>query len=498
MKPNDFDLQKGSAKATEKLLVRLEDTSGIDSVSMLKKLTAAWLRHTIKLLNIPMPPRNVQSITFLLASNWLKEKVESQNGCTKKECSSFIAQVGTGEGKSLVIAMMACFAVKSLGKKVHVLENNEGLLQRDHENFKFFFKQMDVTTSCGVYDAEVDIIYLLRKTIEQSYRRRVFEGHVPPFPDTILIVDEVDELIVDGDPNSRYVKEDIEQTAGFSEAVTLISRGAIGGTGHLFQPTRPDNIKAAVWNAAEDACREADRKNEGDDYVVTSDGVEMCKQGKRTGHTSTWLRVLRQRIHGTSATRDSTFFVQNISHMFGQYQAIMGLSGSLGSPCERTFLKEIFRAEFVETPSFLDTCDGVTKGCPTLVTSNNNVSGTVTIHSNENQQFEDAIALATEYQKKVPVVIVCENPIIARFVYDKLQQCASPNNKNQLLLEYDGSNGRMDCGRIVDNATKPIEQDGTSKSWCITVTDYFGGRGHDYRINDEDVDADGGLLMIGK
>ena len=44
---------------------------------------------------------------------------------------AFIAQLATGEGKSIVIAMLAVFMVTIFGKRVHVLENNEGLLERD-------------------------------------------------------------------------------------------------------------------------------------------------------------------------------------------------------------------------------------------------------------------------------------------------------------------------------------------------------------------------------
>ena len=483
MSPQDFDLETGSKETVEKLLVKLEDNSGVDSISMLKNLTAAWIRDRLEVLNVPMPPRNVQSITFLLASHWLKQKVRLQDGCTTHQCSSFIAQVGTGEGKSLVIAMMACYAVKCLNKKVHILENNQGLLQRDYENFKEFYGSMDVSTSCGDYDPTVDVVYLLRREIESSYRKRVFAGHVPPFPDTVLIVDEVDELIVDGDPNSHYVKPDVQRTNGFPEAVSAITRGK----------SKPETIAAEVWKLAKLACSRADQKVEGLDYVIAQDTVVPLRDGRRAQLTYDWLRVLRQRIHGTDATVDSVFFVQNVSHMFSQYQAILGLSGSLGSPSERVFLKQVFRAEFVTVPSFLDTCDGVTKHHPSLVSSNNTVTNTVTIHADETQQFADAIALATGKQQTVPVIVVCENPIIATRLFLLLQQHAS---NCQLLLEHDGSNGRMDYSKIVDNATKPIDQDDGSKSWRVTVTDYFGGRGHDYRINDEDVDADGGLLMI--
>ena len=300
MSPKDFDLRKGSEQATEQLLEDLETTQGIDSVSMLRRLTAAWLRDRLNVLNVPMPPRNVQSITFLLVANWLEKKLAANS------FSSLICQVGTGEGKSLVIAMMAVYAVKALGKKVHVLENNQGLLERDYESFKDFYQSMGVTTSCGAYDANTDICYVLRRTIEHSYRNRVFEGHVPPFPDTILIVDEVDELIVDGKPTSNYVKKDHDRSTGYSEAVTSY-------------PNRPPGIKDSVWNLVSSACKKASTKIEGKDYVVTSsDVVALDGSGRHVSYTFDWLRVLKQRRVGGDASEHTTFFIQNMTHMFSQ------------------------------------------------------------------------------------------------------------------------------------------------------------------------------------
>ena len=50
---------------------------------------------------------------------------------------------------------------------------------------------------------------------------------------------------------------------------------------------------------------------------------------------------------------------------------------------------------------------------------------------------------------------------------------------------------------VVEQSTLPISVD-ARRYWRITVTDYCGGRGHDYRvrISDESVDKAGGLLVI--
>ena len=65
---------------------------------------------------------------------------EQREACAARGVRAAILQMGTGEGKSIVIAMMAIYTVKHLGKRVHVLENNEGLLERDFATYAPFYR----------------------------------------------------------------------------------------------------------------------------------------------------------------------------------------------------------------------------------------------------------------------------------------------------------------------------------------------------------------------
>ena len=84
---------------------------------------------------------------------------------------AFIAQMGTGEGKSIVIAMLAVFMAKLHGLKVHVLENNEGLLERDYAQNLAFFERCGVTcakdtgNAAALSDPAVQVCYCLKKGI---------------------------------------------------------------------------------------------------------------------------------------------------------------------------------------------------------------------------------------------------------------------------------------------------------------------------------------------
>src|SRR5207244_4387866 len=116
-----------------------EISKGIKQVDlkMVYRLTSAWMKIYKQKVLVPLPPRNAQLITLLTVAAWAKGLLHSKNENIGK---ALIAQVGTGEGKSLIIAMTAIYFVKVLGKRVHILENNQGLLEKDVETMTPFYK----------------------------------------------------------------------------------------------------------------------------------------------------------------------------------------------------------------------------------------------------------------------------------------------------------------------------------------------------------------------
>lgn len=84
-----------------------------------------------------------------------------------------------------------------MGLKVHILENNSSLLEKDFAQFKAFYQQQGCTVTTRFVDEDAQITYCLRcdpeggKDMESFYRDGVYKG-VEPFKNTILIVDEVD------------------------------------------------------------------------------------------------------------------------------------------------------------------------------------------------------------------------------------------------------------------------------------------------------------------
>ena len=99
-------------------------------------------------------------------------------GGKKLFVNAFIAQMSTGEGKSIVIAMLATFMCKLHKMKVHVLENNEGLLMRDYATNKPFYDRFGLSSGTDLNDSSLDICYCLKAGINRLFLKKMTEGRL--------------------------------------------------------------------------------------------------------------------------------------------------------------------------------------------------------------------------------------------------------------------------------------------------------------------------------
>jgi hypothetical protein len=325
-------------------------------MQLMARIYGEWMVNRKNKLGIPMPPRNTQMILVMLIIEWIKNKT-----IRKK----LIAQVGTGEGKSLIIAMLCIYFVKVLDKKVHVLENNIGLLERDCASFVDFFRQFGISVgNCGKNFsdfADKDVCYCLRRTLLHFYRQQTFEGK-NAFKMTFLINDEVDELIVDGDQNIRTVKLDAEMTRCLKQCFDALD-GKIAVD---------DAVKnSATYADAVSAYNDAKKKVEGVDYELHADGLYYLLNDRFQIEKHTYCLSLEYINYKRSANYTpkilTNFFYQSMPYMMLQYEAIIGLTGANLSPAEKKFVSETYLSSFVTVPTFLNTCDGVEKESSALI-----------------------------------------------------------------------------------------------------------------------------------
>jgi hypothetical protein len=178
-----------------------------------------------------------------------------------------------------------------------------------------------------------------------------------------------------------------------------------------------------------------------------------------------------------------------------QYHAILGLSGSLGSPSEKEFLTRTYGADFFDVPPFIDTCVGASKHPPQLL------DNAISIYASTAEQYAAVADMALRKCESVPVVIIAKNSIAATVIHGVILERARAQLRLanaeaaaavvQLFVET--TEGQR---AVVDRATTPFERGPYDVIWRVTVTEYWGGRGHDYRVKGRDVDAAGGLLVI--
>ena len=180
---------------------------------------------------------------------------------------AIILQMMTGEGKSIVIAMMAIYTVKQLGKRVHVLENNEGLLERDFAAYEGFYRSFGLTCAKSI-DLTSDICYCLKRQNNAFFNQHILMGDLD-LSETVLIVDEVDDLVVNERPSLLYNAVDELLTPHYKACYTSLIKST----------AKPQKVDKAIWDDCNRIKRDADSKIKGVHYARGESGWLMLEEG---------------------------------------------------------------------------------------------------------------------------------------------------------------------------------------------------------------------------
>ena len=251
-----------------------------------------------------------------------------------------------------------------LGKKVHILENNEGLLAKDFAQFEDFFRNQfninvqkaDNNTPGAPLDkdpllVDAQVIYMTSRAMQTMYAHGV---GLHPCKNVILIVDEVDDLIIDKSPNDIYGVPHIKKSEVLLECIKSLLEGGTNMPSHI------DDVN--TWKECKAHYKLSQRKVLGRDYDWKDgpNGRELFQ--KLNGKTNLyayalWLEILRYQNDETYFPKYKSFyFVQSMPHLINAYDCVVGLSGSLGSEAENEFLQKIYGAWSYIVPPFLNTC----------------------------------------------------------------------------------------------------------------------------------------------
>jgi hypothetical protein len=277
-------------------------------VKLLGDLTAHWMEMMIDQHKMPLTPHHTQVLAMLMFSQFYNRQSQLSKPVSEGgyNFNAVIMQMKTGEGKSIVIAMLAIFVVKKIGKRVHVLENNQGLLERDYATYKPFYDRFNLSTSKTI-DESSHICYCLKKENNKFFNEHLIRGSVN-LDDVVLIVDEVDDLVVNESPTVSYVKEDVEKSPQYLSGYEALIRGS---------SDRPGDCPNDVWKDCKRIKEVAETKRPGEDYVLGTVSDEDQRQcwlmlEKREGElprvpkvklTDDWLEYLNLKDYRIPAVK---------------------------------------------------------------------------------------------------------------------------------------------------------------------------------------------------
>ncbi|CAF5103906.1 unnamed protein product [Rotaria sp. Silwood1] len=140
-------------------------------------------------------PRDIQILSFLLF-------IESEHKNRGR-----LAQIRTGEGKSIIVAMLAVYlSLESSKKYVDIITTSEILAQRDAQEFASFYQMFNLTVGHNCHDPSessnynFDIIYGTVTQFAGDLLRTEFYLNTEirdDRPYSTVIIDEVDSMFID-------------------------------------------------------------------------------------------------------------------------------------------------------------------------------------------------------------------------------------------------------------------------------------------------------------
>jgi len=480
-------------------------TFGPDDWKIMLQLVIAQLENMRQQLKIYLQPHHTQMITVMLFAFLVCAAKKGDQRMYK----TVMAEVGTGEGKSWIIAMLAAFVAKK-GLRAHVLVDNASLRQRDLAMMKDIFSSLGIKLGGAdqrkavLLDRSCRVVYCSSLDLNSMFYEATKQGRSPELDDAILIVDECDSLIIDSNPEVCWLAPDDSLSEEYKDWFAKY-QGNDPDLRSVSERAMDEYTKKA-FRKFRDACKQADSKVRGVDFDLIGDKpyvLDKVTKMPMRGTIPLWLDVMRARADPRHDLRPSPpQTVTSKVASYASYLHIFGLTASLGGPAERKFLREHYDAVSFKVPSYLDSCPHTAgKQRPVLKESQH------MLQDGEDAQIERVVRIAVANCPNVPVLVLAENPHMRQRFLSALRDCP------QLPAEFRSADCHgvqevaSDGGELVrrvELATKavPLLADsagsagGRAKFWPISVSAPEGGRGHDYRVTDAQIDKHGGLLVI--
>jgi galactitol-specific phosphotransferase system IIB component len=316
--------------------------------------------HAVQLL-FNVSPYPVQLISILVLLSY------------PKEMKGRLAQIRTGEGKSLIIAILAAY--HALQKKtVDIITSTSPLAIRDQKKYVPLYKFLGLSSGhiCVEHPNEhyfhPTILFGTNTDFEFSILREHLYGlkSRKNRPMSVVIVDEADNFLMDKGLESARIA--IPSSTNLQQLYFSIykytNQNKSGLLRDFLLADNRDNyslldcLSDDYLNTMYESSKVAAAKIEGCDYVVQQNKVTIIDLG--TGQlqpSSRWQDGVHEflEIKHNIVPENSTITGASLCHpsFFDQYQIIFGLTGTLGNNQERDEITCTYNVDTMNIPTRL-------------------------------------------------------------------------------------------------------------------------------------------------
>jgi len=362
----------------------------------------------------------------------------------EREGRGRLAQVGTGEGKSLIIAMWAivqCLLNKEMNKRVDIITSSSVLAKRDAEESRKFYEFMGLSVENNCDEEAVKSL----ETRKKRYECDILYGDIASFQrDSLLnspffnqdilgsrttcclIVDEVDSMLLDKGDVMLYLSQNIPELNMLKQLYAEIWIAVHGKTELEGTETDINNVvryirlriqnhEIKIPNYLKEFVEKrllilvrsaymAKNMDEDDSYVydATNKSGRVVVMDKDTGveqDSTQWSNGLHQflQLKNLDKFRPESLravFKSNFSTFSDGPGKVFGLSGTLGSHVEREFLERQYKVDFFNIPRFK----------PSRYFEEEQI-----IASDEGSWLNNIKVIINKQSTKRPILFICEN-----------------------------------------------------------------------------------------
>lgn len=529
---NDF-VKETKEKSLENILNELEAEGDIDCNILCGVkdivLSASSPSHSISTLLKDIKDKLVKLCTAVEATKrWKPRLTQMVSWCIMVLSeSSQLIQVGTGEGKSCIVAMFAAYRAM-IGENVDIISSSPVLAERDAKEWRVFYENLGITVDYNTNKTGVQelrkcyncqVVYGTTKDLAGDWLRHWFKRENVRLERKFqcVIVDEVDSLMLDKGLEVVYIDSempvmetlnvilaqiwfvvnqvedlDVEKTLDLMRSLLMAEDSNILPS-HKYLEILTDtseieqnefhipgfiehiNGRLKIWikNAFP-----AKTMTLGHEYILHNNCVVPVDYSS-TGvvqNDMKWGDGLQQFLEMKHQTRLSnmciiTNFMSNLK-LFRSYDRIYGLTGTLGNQSELDLLQKLYPGiKTCKIPPFrrrkLYEKDGI---------AINDENGWVqTICKVVNKKVNPTV-----YRGSRAVLVICETIKQAQIVHKALSKTISTDK----LKLY--TNNNMDNSKVTgEEVTKG----------CVIVATNLAGRGTDLKVCTE-VNVSGGLFVV--